>query len=63
MIAVNEIVMNVADGRGKGIFYWEPSDMRLEQGRRAYFDAEGNTLPVMSVFHQYVRPIHRTDDQ
>ena len=22
--------------------------MRLEQGRRAYFDAEGNALPVMS---------------
>ncbi len=63
MIAVNDIVMNVPDGRGKGVFYWEPSDVRLEQGRRAFFDAQGNTLGVMSVFQQYVRPIHRTDDQ
>lgn len=63
MTAVNNIIMNVPDGRGKGIFYWEPSDMRLEQGRRAFFDADGNTLPVMSVFQHYVRPIHRTDDQ
>jgi arabinogalactan endo-1,4-beta-galactosidase len=61
--AVNDIVMNVPDGRGKGIFYWEPADMGLEQGRRAFFDAQGNTLPVMNIFQQYVRPIHRTDDQ
>jgi arabinogalactan endo-1,4-beta-galactosidase len=61
--AVNAIVMNVPEGRGKGIFYWEPSDMGLEGGRRAFFDADGNTLPVMTVFQQYVRPVHRTDDQ
>ena len=63
MAVVNEIIMNVPEGRGKGIFYWEPSDMGLEQGRRAFFDAQGNVLPVMSVFQQYVRPVHRTDNQ
>jgi arabinogalactan endo-1,4-beta-galactosidase len=56
---VNAIVMSVANGRGKGVYWWEPGN----NGARGFFDADGNTLPVFDVFHKYTRPIHRTDGQ
>lgn len=63
LAAVNQIVMATPDGHGKGIFYWEPADMGLERGNRAFFDAQRNTLPVMSVFQPFAFPVHRTDNQ
>ena len=56
---VNAIVMSVANGRGKGVYWWEPGNNQA----RGFFDAGGNTLPVFDVFHRYTRPIHRTDGQ
>jgi len=56
---VNAIVMSVANGRGKGVYWWEPGN----NGARGFFDADGNTLPVFDVFRKYTRPIHRTDGQ
>ncbi len=56
---VNDLILAVPDGRGKGIYWWEPGNTR----GRGFFDEEGNTLPVFDVFHKYTRPIHRTDGQ
>lgn len=57
--AVNQIVMNVPNGRGKGVYWWEPGNT----GPRGYFDEKGEVLPVFSVFEKFTRPIHRTDGQ
>lgn len=51
--SVHEIVMNVPDNRGKGVYWWEPATSR--NGRRTYFDAEGNAQPVINVFDKYTR--------
>ena len=50
---VNRVVMNVADQRGCGIFWWEPAVER--RGSRSFFDEEGNVLPVITVFDKYTR--------
>lgn len=52
MEAVNEIVLNTPNNRGKGIFWWEPATRR--GGRRTMFDREGNALPVIGVFDKYM---------
>lgn len=57
--AVNDLVLAVPEGRGKGVYWWEPGNTR----GRGFFDGERNTLPVFDVFHKYTRPIHRTDGQ
>jgi arabinogalactan endo-1,4-beta-galactosidase len=59
LAAVNNIVMDVPNNRGKGVFYWEPAG----NGGRSYFDAEGNAEPILNVFHEFTRPAHRTDNQ
>ena len=60
--AVNTIVMNTPDNRGKGVFWWEPaSDRGLTN--RGYFDLNGNPQPILNTFHPYTRPTHRTDNQ
>jgi arabinogalactan endo-1,4-beta-galactosidase len=57
--AVNKIVMDVPNGRGKGVFYWEPTS----RDARSYFDNEGNPRPIMNVFEPWTRPVHRVDNQ
>ena len=59
LAAVNDIVMSVPDGRGRGVFWWEPG----RTGPRGYFDANNSTGPIFEVFHKYTRPAHRTDGQ
>lgn len=56
--AVTHIVMDVPDGRGKGVFWWEPATANRSGGAssRGFFDADGNALPVLTVFDQYTRP-------
>jgi arabinogalactan endo-1,4-beta-galactosidase len=49
---VNRIVMNVPDGRGIGVFWWEPATAR---GTRNFFDTDGNVLPVIQVFDRFTR--------
>lgn len=59
---VNHIVMDTPNGRGKGVFWWEPA---ATGGLRArgYFDDDGNALPIFTVFHKFTRPSHRLDGQ
>jgi arabinogalactan endo-1,4-beta-galactosidase len=58
------IVMNTPNGRGKGIFWWEPAVAnRGGPSSRGFFDENGNSLPVLSVFDKYTRPAPRTAGQ
>lgn len=63
---VMEAVAQVPDGRGLGVFYWEPDWFPVEGAgwkagegdnwaNQAMFDAEGHALPSINVFH-LVRP-------
>jgi arabinogalactan endo-1,4-beta-galactosidase len=57
---VTRIVMNTPNGRGKGVFWWEPAvGNRGGLISRSFFDEEGNALPVISVFDKYTRPAPR----
>ena len=57
--AVNREVMATPNGRGIGVFYWEPGVApRSRAGRtggRGFFGPDGNALPVMTVFDIYTR--------
>jgi len=51
---VNRLVQQAPNGRGTGVFWWEPAVMgRL--GSRGFFDAAGNALPVITVFDKFTR--------
>jgi arabinogalactan endo-1,4-beta-galactosidase len=52
---VNRIVQATPDGRGKGVFWWEPAVGGGGLSRRGFFDNEGNALPVITVFDKYTR--------
>jgi arabinogalactan endo-1,4-beta-galactosidase len=41
-------------GLGKGVFWWEPA-VSGARGGRGFFDAEGNALPVITVFDKFTR--------
>ncbi len=51
---VNRIVLETPNGRGKGIFWWEPA-VTGPLRNRGYFDDEGNALPVVTVFDEFTR--------
>ncbi len=51
---VNRMVMAAPDGRGAGVFWWEPA-VAGGLGSRGFFDREGNALPVMTVFDRFTR--------
>ena len=51
---VNRIVQETPDGLGKGVFWWEPA-VTGPLGSRGFFDADGNALPVMTVFDKFTR--------
>jgi len=51
---VNRVVMETPNGRGKGVFWWEPA----VKGRltvRGFFDDQHNALPVVTVFDRFTR--------
>jgi len=52
---VTRIVLETPGGHGKGIFWWEPAGSR-NIGLRSFFDDDGNSLPVLTVFDKYTRP-------
>lgn len=52
---VTRIVMETPGGHGKGVFWWEPAAVRNIDGR-SFFDDEGNSLPVLTVFDKYTPP-------
>jgi arabinogalactan endo-1,4-beta-galactosidase len=51
---VNRAVQAAPDGRGIGVFWWEPA---VEGGLRSrgFFDQNGNALPVITVFDKFTR--------
>lgn len=57
--AVNQVVLSVPGGRGRGVYWWEPGNTQA----RGFFDSQKNALPVLDVFHPWTRPLHRTDGQ
>jgi arabinogalactan endo-1,4-beta-galactosidase len=61
---LTRIVMNTPNGRGKGIFWWEPAVAgRSGLVSRSFFDENGNSLPVLSTFDKYTLPLPRTGGQ
>ena len=54
--AVTRTVMGVPEGRGLGVFWWEPAVANRGLGARGFFDENGNALPVINVFDKYTRP-------
>ena len=62
--ALTQVVMDTPNGHGKGVFWWEPAVAnRGGLASRGFFDENGNSLPVISVFEKYTRPAPRTDGQ
>jgi arabinogalactan endo-1,4-beta-galactosidase len=55
---LNRIVMETPNGRGKGIFWWEPA-VAGRLGSRGYFDDGHNALPVTTVFDRFTAPALR----
>lgn len=51
---VTRVVLATPNGRGKGVFWWEPA---VQGGlrRRGMFGDDGNALPVINVFDKWTR--------
>jgi arabinogalactan endo-1,4-beta-galactosidase len=61
---LTRVALNTPNGRCKGIFWWEPAvGNRGGLVSRSFFDENGNSLPVISVFDKYTRPAPRTGGQ
>lgn len=54
LAAVHQMVLNIPDGLGKGIFWWEPA-VTGGLRSRGMFDDDDNALPVIGVFDRYTR--------
>jgi arabinogalactan endo-1,4-beta-galactosidase len=63
VVELAKIVKTVPAGGGFGIFWWGTEYVRLPGAplagfdQKSFFDAEGNTLPVASVFGQLAAPV------
>jgi arabinogalactan endo-1,4-beta-galactosidase len=51
---LNRVVQETPDGRGKGIFWWEPA-VQGPLTIRGLFDDEHTALPAMTVFDRFTR--------
>jgi len=51
---LNRVVMETPNGRGKGIFWWEPA-VQGPLTIRGFFDDQHNALPVLTVFDRFTR--------
>ena len=61
---LTRVVLATPNERCKGIFWWEPAvGSRGGLVSRSFFDENGNSQPVISVFDKYTRPMPRTDGQ
>ena len=61
---LTRVVLATPNGRGKGIFWWEPAvGNRGGLVSRSFFDETGNSLPVLSVFDKYALPLPRNSGQ
>ena len=52
---VNRIVQSTPNGRGIGVFWWEPAVSGGHLVSRSFFDEQGNALPVLTVFDRFTR--------
>jgi arabinogalactan endo-1,4-beta-galactosidase len=53
---VNRMVLEIPNGLGKGVFWWEPAVNPASRiASRGMFDEEGNALPVITVFDKFMR--------
>ena len=52
---VNRLVLATPNGRGLGVFWWEPAVKPGHLRERGFFDEEGNALPVLTVFDRWSR--------
>ncbi|MEJ6981254.1 glycosyl hydrolase 53 family protein [Pedobacter sp. P351] len=57
--AVNDIVMNVPNGLGRGVFWWEP----MMRGRGFFDDETRIAKPILKSFEKYAFPLRRADKQ
>ena len=51
---VNRVVQSTSDGRGAGVFWWEPA-VAGGTSARGFFDRDFNVLPVITVFDKFTR--------
>lgn len=51
---VNRVVMETPQGKGKGVFWWEPA-VTGPLTVRGFFDEQHNALPVLTVFDRFSR--------
>jgi arabinogalactan endo-1,4-beta-galactosidase len=51
---LNRVIMQTPNGRGKGVFWWEPA-VTGELTIRGFFDDQHNALPVLTVFDRFTR--------
>ena len=49
---LNRVVMQTPNGRGRGVFWWEPA-VAGPLTSRGYFDEKHNALPVIGVFDRF----------
>ena len=52
---VNNVVLNVPNNKGVGVFWWEPAAPNKGFSTRTFFKNDGNVLPVISVFDKYTQ--------
>jgi len=50
--ALTRVVMETPDGLGQGVFWWEPA-VSGQLSARGFFDDNGDSLPVLTVFDKY----------
>jgi arabinogalactan endo-1,4-beta-galactosidase len=58
---VTLVALEMPNQRCKGIFWWEPAVARGGLVTRSFFDDDGNSLPVLTVFDKYTRPTPRNN--
>ena len=51
---LNRVVQETPDGRGRGVFWWEPA-VAGPLGSRGFFDDAGSALPVITTFDKFTR--------
>lgn len=51
---LTRVIVQTPNGRGKGVFWWEPVAQGPLAGR-GFFDDEHNALPVLTVFDRFAR--------
>ena len=52
---VHNIILNIPNNKGKGIFWWEPAAPNKGFSHRTFFKENGSVLPVINVFDKYIR--------